>query len=329
MKTIVLIPVKNEGWILENTLQNITPHVDHVILSDQQSTDSTREIAAKFPNVSVIENTETGHSNKVRWTLLDQARAQHGQRPQHESNTDAAGNLIICIDADEIIQPAAILYMKGMIDKGEAKPGDVFRFKWIQLFRSVRQYRNDGAWKDSFKNIAFIDNPGTNEYKRDFVINDHTSRVPDTHIGAEFEVPYPLLHYHFVAWKRNEMKQAWYRCTELMAGKRNAKRINNTYRVTMLTDKIKAYPAPDAWYDGIVTPTGIENATSIWHHNEIKKFFADRGILFFEDLQIWHIPELEEEFVKQTGRKPVSKTYPAALVFLNEIKNWVRNFRFK
>lgn len=317
MKTIVLIPTKNEEWILDNTLSNITPYVDMVIIADQKSSDKTVEIAKSYPNVQVIENPYEGHSNKVRWILLDEAR-------RYGSN-----NLIICIDADEIIQPKAIKKMKELVEKGEAKPGDVFRLKWIQLWKSVRQYRDDGAWKNNIKNIAFIDNPGANEYKKDFVINDHTSRVPDTNINSEIFLEFPLLHYHFVAWKRNEMKQAWYRCTELIAGKRNAKRINNTYRVTILSNKIPAYTSPEEWYEGITTPTSIESAISIWHLTEIQKFFSAHGILFFEDLQIWHIPELEEQFIKETGRKPVSKTYPPILVWLNEIKNYIRNFHLK
>lgn len=315
MKTIVLIPTKNEEWILENTLKNICPHVDYVIIADQKSTDKTVEICEKFKNVKVIENTHTGHSNKVRWLLLDEAR-KYG-----------ANNLIICIDADEIIQPKAISLMKEMAESGKAIPGDVFKFKWIQLWKSVDKYRNDGAWKDSIKNIAFIDNPGINEYKKDFVINDHTSRVPDTNINSEIFVDFPLLHYHFVAWKRNEMKQAWYRCTELIAGKRNAKRINNTYRMTMISDSIKTYDVPKEWLEGLYIPLGLENTESTWHLQEIQEFFRKYSITFFEDLQIWHIPALRDQFIAETGREPESKTYPAWLVYINEFKNKIKNFR--
>lgn len=315
MKTIVLIPTKNEEWILNNTLLNITPYVDTVIIADQKSFDNTVSIAKSYSNVQVIENPYEGHSNKVRWLLLEEAR-KYGKN-----------NLIICIDADEILQPRVIKMMQDMVVNGSAKPGDVFKYRWIQLYKSVYSYRNDGAWKDTIKNIAFIDNEGVNEYKKDFVINDHTSRVPDSHINSEIYVDYPLLHYHFVAWKRNEMKQAWYRCTELIAGKRNAKRINNTYRVTMLNDSIPSYTSPTEWYEGLTVPQNIESAISTWHLEEILKFFSTYGILFFEDLQIWHIPELKKDFITQVGREPVSKTYPKILVWLNEIKNWIRNHK--
>jgi glycosyltransferase involved in cell wall biosynthesis len=315
MKTIVLIPIKNEDWILRSTFQNLSPHVDLIIVADQGSTDTTIEICREFTNVQVIQNPYQGHSNKVRWFLLEEAR-KHGNN-----------NLIICIDADEIIAPKGIQKMQELARERKAVPGDVFKFKWIQLWKSVHTYRNDGAWKDSLKNIAFIDNIGINEYKKDFVINDHTSRVPDTNINSVVHIEHPLLHYLFLATKRNDMKQAWYRCTELIDGKRNAKRINNTYRVTMLSDGIKAYNMPQEWYEDIKLPEGLDTVQSNWHLNEIKNFFAKYGIGFFEDLQIWHIPELHQQFIEEKGREPKSKTYPGWLVFLNEIKNKIKNFK--
>lgn len=313
MKTIILIPTKNEEWILESTLKNTSPHVDLIIVADQNSTDRTVEICNKFPNVKVINNPNEGHSNKVRWALLVEARKE------------GPNNLIICIDADEMISPNAIVEMQAFAKK----PGDVFKLKWIQLWKSPNMYMEEGVWKNNFKIIGFVDNPGVNEYKKDLVINDHTSRVPDSNIGNVFDVSYPLLHFHFIAWKRNQLKQAWYRCTELIAGKRNAKRINNTYRVTLLSENITHREVPSKWTEGLDIPHGLEDATSQFHLSEILGFFDKYGIEFFEDLQIWHIPELKAEFVKRISREPVSKTYPTWVSALNEVKNWIKNFRFK
>lgn len=316
MKTVVLIPVKNEEWILECTLQNTAPHVDAILIADQNSTDKTLEICARFPNVRVVNNPHEGHSNKVRWLLLDEARKL------------GSNNLIICIDADEMIAPKGIEEMKNLAAEGKAIAGDVFNFKWIQLWKGVHQYWDGDVWKDNNKNIAFIDNAGINEYKKEFVINDHTTRVPDTHIGKMLPVSYPLLHFHFVAWKRNQLKQAWYRCSELIAGARNARRINNTYRVTLEPKNIVLAAVPKPWTEGLILPQHLEAVSSPWHLEALRVFFDTHGIEFFEELQIWHIEELRTEFVKRTGREPMSKVYPQWLVSLNDIKNWIRNFRF-
>jgi glycosyltransferase involved in cell wall biosynthesis len=312
MKTIVLIPTKNEEWILENTLKNITPHVDHVIIADQQSTDRTREICASFDNVIVIDNPHIGHSNKVRWLLIEEARKL------------GAHNLIICIDADEVICPKGITLMRTFAKTKSAVPGDVFKLRWVQLYKSTDRYMEEGAWKNNYKNIAFIDNPGVNEYKKDVVINDHTSRVPDTNIRSTVLIDSPLLHFLFVAWKRNQIKQAWYRCNELVAGQRNAKRINNMYRVTLIPEHVRTYPINPLWVEGLDLPKHLENITSDWHESEIKNLFQKHGIEFFEDLQIWHIPELKEMFIKEIGRNPQSKTFPRWLVVLNEVRHTIK-----
>lgn len=307
------MPVKNEDWILESTLQNIAPHVDLVIIADQNSTDRSIEICNKFSNVQVINNPKEGHDNTVRWLLLEEARKI------------GKNNLIICLDADELISPQGIEEMKKNIIAGQATKGDVFKLRWIQLWKGVEQYRNDGVWKNNFKNTAFIDNEGVNEYKKELIINDHTSRVPNTKINKEILISYPLLHLHFVPWNRTQLKQAWYRCRELTAGQRNAKRINNTYRVTLEPKNVKIEPITREWIGELTFPKNLENISSNWHLESILSLFNKYGIEFFEKLQIWHISDLRAEFIKKVGREPKSQVYPKWLTVLNEIKNKIRN----
>ena len=158
MKTIVLIPIKNEEWILEQTLKNISSMVDFIIIADQRSTDRSLEICKQFPKVKVINNSFESHSNKIRWLLLDEARKIDGN------------NLIICLDADELLPPSAFKEINESINSGKAKIGDTFSFNWIQLWKSVRKYRIDNPWKNNQKKIAFWDDR-KNEYKKIYIIN--------------------------------------------------------------------------------------------------------------------------------------------------------------
>jgi len=148
--------------------------------------------------------------------------------------------------------------------------------------------------------------------------------VPNTKINKEILISYPILHFHFLAEKRTQLKQAWYRCQELIKGDRNAKRINNTYRVTLSPKSIETFEVPPKWYTGLILPTKFDNLTNCWYFEEIKKLFEKYDVTFFEDLQIWHITELKIEFIKKNNREPQSKTYPNWLVFLNEIKNKIK-----
>lgn len=90
MKKILVMPVKNEDWILEKTLSCASLWADHIIIADQNSTDRTLEICNKFNKVVVVKNDSQFHSSNVRKLLLDTARNFDGN------------NAIFSFDADEI-----------------------------------------------------------------------------------------------------------------------------------------------------------------------------------------------------------------------------------
>ena len=307
MNIITLIPVKNEAWILESTLENCCRFSDYIIVADQMSTDGSREICKKFPKVILIDNPGQGHSNSVRWLLLDKAREIEGD------------NLIFCIDADEIVSP--FFFSSGEFDKVRdmVSPGDSLSFPWIQLWKSTREYRDDGVWKNSLKEMAFFDDRKA-DYNRTPVINDHTSRIPILS-GKKISVTSPLLHLQFASWERTQIKQAWYRCSELVANPENAKKINHKYSPTLDT-QVKLTPAPTDWLKGAIVPEldSFEIAKS-WHYRQIIDWFDQYSIEFFEGLQIWHIEVLHDQFIKRVGREPRVKRYPSWLVRLNDLKN--------
>ena len=65
---------------------------DHIIIADQQSTDGSREIAARYPKVILIDNlSPTFNEPERQKLLLEKARTIPGQR------------LLIALDADEIL----------------------------------------------------------------------------------------------------------------------------------------------------------------------------------------------------------------------------------
>ena len=79
---VVLTPVKNEGWILDRFLAITTRLADHVIVADQRSTDDSRAIAARYPNVTVVDNADPGFSEAARQSLLAQpSRLRAGHAP--------------------------------------------------------------------------------------------------------------------------------------------------------------------------------------------------------------------------------------------------------
>ncbi|MFA5131379.1 MAG: glycosyltransferase [Patescibacteria group bacterium] len=312
MKIITLIPIKNEDWILEQTLENVCSFSDHVIIADQQSTDRSLEICKKFDKVRVVINNSEGHSNSVRWALLDEARKIEGN------------NFIFCIDADEIISPKFIGEIKTLISNNILFPGMGVSFQWIQIWGSMKTHRVDGVWRNNIKVAGFYDDRMI-DYKREFVINDHTSRIPQVskilHIAK-----YPLLHIQSISYERYIVKQAWYRCNELIASPTQVKKINHKYSVSN-TDKLQIEDINEEWLNGVSVDTLEYSEEKDWRYVEILSRFDKYGITFFEPLQIWDIKKLHDMFVEKTGRKPKAKTFFKVIVIINNLKNLIINFK--
>jgi glycosyltransferase involved in cell wall biosynthesis len=73
MKKILLFPVRNEEWILEQTLPAASLWADHIIVADHNSSDATPDILRRFPKVSIIQNTNEFHTSTIRRELLAEA----------------------------------------------------------------------------------------------------------------------------------------------------------------------------------------------------------------------------------------------------------------
>jgi len=291
IKVICLMPVKNEIDLLPITLPIISQYCDVIIISDQMSDDGSREIYKNFPKVKVIDNPREGHSNQVRWDLLKAAREYQGN------------NLIISLDADEYIPPK--LFDK-FLDEHDFKIGDSFRFPWMQLWKSIKYFNDTGVWYRNYQRAAWVDDGKTN-YGDEVVINDHTSRVPFSFLNNCQRIDnIPIIHLQWVSWQKTQLKQALYRCTELVKDPKNYISINSAYSHSLDCKTTRLSRVPTEWTEGLESLNLVEKFQPTWHQQEIYKLFDKRGILFFEPLQIWHIAELENEFIKRVGRKPAS-----------------------
>lgn len=122
-KTIVVItPVRNEAWLLDAFLTCTSSWADHIIIADHHSTDGSREIAKKYPKVTLIDNPcQEWVEHICRARLLEEAAKIEGDK-------------IICgIDADEFLSEG--------FDKTPAwnriinsTQNEIFCFNWLNLY---------------------------------------------------------------------------------------------------------------------------------------------------------------------------------------------------
>lgn len=342
MKKIVLLPTKNEDWIIDTFLKNVTVWADLVIIADQSSIDSTRDKIKQYKNVLLIDNPYIGHSNKVRWLLRDtlasylkdelgaETIAELSSETSTEPGVPDNHALVFCLDADEILTQQALewteLEAKKHIESNPAGSEMKFIYPWIQLYPNATKYRADGVWKESAQMAAFLFDYSKEipDYNRTEVVNDHTTRIPTIYTSeptsktplsptATLTVtcPYPLLHLQFLAIKRTQLKQAWYMCQELIARKKNVRHINLQYSEAIHFNHIKPKNLNMSYLEDVqLPPAELLNTTDRLRLTDIIELFIFHKITTFEDLDIWHIPELKALFIEEVGRKPKPKKYP-------------------
>jgi|ERR1035437_261416 glycosyltransferase involved in cell wall biosynthesis len=319
MKIIALLPIKNEAWILRTCLSSLEAYVDEIIVMDDNSTDDSVAIARSF-NAIIHTNDKSKityfSEHNVREKLLELGRSRGGTH-------------FVFLDADETfssnIEPDQ--FREGL---SALKPGGKLFLQWVPLWKSPRQFRQDvrGAFGKTFKDFVFCDDKTSHHTYAYIGVN----RTPgdNKHDNCIYMKPEDgvVLHFQYISWERNEYKQAWYKCSEYINGERSPRRINATYRHLLDEKHATILETPQKWINNILIPSDASlNQPYTWYIDTIQNLFDAHGIVFFEPLEIWHIDLLRKIFIDRVGREPVPKTFPLIILYLNNIKNKIKNIR--
>jgi glycosyltransferase involved in cell wall biosynthesis len=296
MKIIALVPVRNEAWVLEHSLACWSGFCDVVIVNDQMSTDATREICRRFPKVVLLESKPADVVSRLpqqaRWRLLDAARNYDGH------------NLLWCTDADELTPPSIARRFFEQ-HEGDLAPRRVIECRFYNLWDSLAKYRQDLSYYGPlWKPMGFVDDRVV-DYPRGDVRPLHEPRMPiEAGTDALKADGLPILHLQWTMWNRNQTKQAWYRCIDFMDKRMTAAEVNAFYSVTLREIYVHTEPVPQEWLADVTLPDASVDRQPAWQEAEILGWFGERGVEFFEPLEIWHVPSLRQEFRRRTGREP-------------------------
>ncbi|NIT99794.1 MAG: glycosyltransferase, partial [Nitrosopumilaceae archaeon] len=145
MKSIALLPFKNECHQLPQFVTNLTGIVDKIIAVDDGSSDGSAtylNTQSRIPcdiHAPKKERGEDWSVDKIRQQLLDLGR-------------EDGGTHFICLDADECFTAPFVSKFNKVLNRME--PGQKIQMQWLAMWKSVDHYREDNSvWSNNFKDF--------------------------------------------------------------------------------------------------------------------------------------------------------------------------------
>lgn len=268
---VCVTPVLNEEWILERFLRCAATWADHIVISDQGSTDRSREIARAHPKVTLVENTMDHFDEfQFRGVLLEAARRIPGPR------------LLVAIDADEALTAnwESSPEWETLL---AAAPGTVVSFQWVNVYEGTRRAFIP-EWEYPY---AFMDDDVT-AYEAERI---HSYRIPMPAAPPRLALnEIKLLHFATTEWTRYKSRQRWYQCFEVL--ERPKRRAAKLWRFYHSMDNPKRVVDVDpGWIEGYrrrgIDLTSVRRLARYRWDGEVMGFFGKHGAAPFRRLDVW------------------------------------------
>jgi len=209
---------------------------------------------------------------------------------------EAGGEYFVVLDADEAFTNPFNQIGRKIIQKLE--PGQKMILKWLAMWKSVEHYRDDDSvWAKNYKDFIFRDDKKL-EYPKIWM---HTPRTPGRYASEELDLNLnakygAVMHFQFSDWDAFQIKQAWYKISELIKEPNNIENVNNKYKITLDDSNVLVSSLLSEQYKNITLPNFSykKNYEDYWRYKDIKYWFEKHGVDKYAKLDIWHIPQINQ-----------------------------------
>ncbi len=275
---ICLTPVKDEAWVIERFLLAASSWADAIVVADQGSTDGSREIAASFEKVVLVDNPDPEYNEGRRQRLLiDSARRWAAGRPA----------VLLALDADELLTADAPSRPEWQLIL-DAPPGTVIEMPWVNLLPGGR-----GA--------AYVKQPSRTPFGyvddgREHTGEDiHSRRVPAAPGLPRLRLDdVAVLHLVWLDWERLQSKQRFYQCYERLThpAKRPVQLFRQYHHMEVWASRRPEHVEP-SWLAGYaergIDVLKIEPRAAYGWDRQLLEWLAEHGSAPFRRLDIWTV----------------------------------------
>lgn len=274
-KVIVLTPIKNEAWILNQFLTITSEFADHIIILDQLSTDGSIEIAKAFDKVVLMQNSNENYDEAYRQQLLiDKARSLYPHNKR----------ILIALDADELISADGVASWEWATIK-QADKGTVLYFEKPDLYLNA----NDCIrYKDNKWPLGIVDDENLTHHAKTI----HSIRIPLNENSPKLLLK-EIVFLH-IAYLRPSVQRAKFRFYSV---KENISNLNPWYRRRrryrnpnhLLLNPVIS-PTPKKWLEHkTFSLSDVKDSDETWHNEMVSKDIAKKGSSSFWLDDIWDI----------------------------------------
>jgi len=279
-RIIVLTPVKNEEWILHRFLSVTSQFADEILIADQLSTDSSREICAAYKKVTLIQNPGVCYNEAERQLLLISTARKLWPGPK----------ILLGLDADEVLAADAMQSVDWQTMLAAAA-GTILLFEKPDLLprldKCIRHPTNSVP-------LGFVDDGLT----KHSALEIHSPRVPQPANALRLPLPnIKILHYG-LARVRTQLAKVRYYSVEENIKKSSPLRhrrgwYGNFYLKQYVESAAGAQSTPLEWFVGWeaigIDMRKLPEDALTWHEIEVLRAFAQFGERRFWLDPIWDV----------------------------------------